>query len=37
MQSIYGITRKKLESYFEEMGEKNIELPKFLNGFIEEK
>ena len=46
MNSIYNITRKKLEAYFESINDKkyrahlkskSIELLKYMNGFIEVK
>ena len=35
--NIYGQTLEKLENYFENIGEKNLKLPKFMTGFIKRK
>ena len=34
MNNIYNLTRKDLEDYLLSIGEKNIELYKYMNGFI---
>lgn len=35
MSSIYSITKKDLENYFIDLGEKNSKQHKFMNGYIE--
>ena len=32
--NIYGMTKEKLEEYFISIGEKNLKLSKYMNGYI---
>ena len=34
MKDIYGMTHQDLETYFLELGEKNLKQHKFMNGYM---